>query len=457
MIEIWNTFCEDISKNKSVKEMVFEKDIVKSFLQELGWSRYKHNLKEQLGLYKGKWRPDFVFYLNNDEANKEIILELKKPEHKQRKVDIEQIEAYMKLTDCRFGLYFGEKLEVFYLMDVQGKRSAVSVTNIDWTSDNLAGTSFIKLLAFQTYDTKKLEKYCLENIEANDKIEFWKTEAGQDELYNAVISSCNLSDVMVNNLRHILKFQIQNITEVETPSSTPVESKPQTPVINGDIISEFKSFAENSVGINTTRNYIRHLKGNVSKFFAQIIDKNAESIFTINDSLELKDCISTLKANNEFIEANKKGRYYYTASLSKYLEFLESKEGVRDQTTSKSENQMTGEGILFTQEMKQAGGKCQMTYYPESKKYVVNKGSNLLDKSNESCGRGAYDLREEVKKDASLCRKDGELYTLLSDIVMPPNLSSPTGASKFCWGTSRPGPKDWQDEDGKTYPSEWWK
>lgn len=171
----------------------------------------------------------------------------------------------------------------------------------------------------------------------------------------------------------------------------------------------------------------------------------------------MKDCISTLKANNEFIEANKKDRYYYTASLSKYLEFLESKEGVRDQTTSKSENQMTGEGILFTQEMKQAGGKCQMTYYPESKKYVVNKGSNLLDTSNDSCGRGAYDLREEVKKDASLCRKDGELYTLLSDIVMPPNLSSPTGASKFCWGTSRPGPNDWQDKDGKTYPSEWWK
>jgi hypothetical protein len=262
---------------------------------------------------------------------------------------------------------------------------------------------------------------------------------------------------MVNNFRHILKFQIQNITEAETPSPTPVESKPRTPVINEDIISEFKAFAENSVGINTTRNYIRHLKGNVSKFFAKIIDKNAESIFTISNSLELKDCVATLKANNEFIEANKKDRYYYTASLSKYLEFLESKEGVRDQTTSKSENQITGEGILFTQEMKQAGGKCQMTYYPESKKYVVNKGSNLLEISYDSCGSGARNLREEVKKDASLCRKDGELYTLLSDIVMPPNLSSPTGASKFCWGTSRPGPKDWQDKDGKTYPSEWWK
>ena len=34
MKRIWNTFCEDISKNKGVKEMTFEKEIVKGFLQE---------------------------------------------------------------------------------------------------------------------------------------------------------------------------------------------------------------------------------------------------------------------------------------------------------------------------------------------------------------------------------------------------------------------------------------
>ena len=457
MIEIWNTFCEDISKNKSVKEMVFEKNIVKSFLQELGWSHYKRNLKEQLGLYKGKWRPDFVFYLNNDETNKEIILELKKPEHKQRKADIEQIEAYMKLTDCRFGLYFGEKLEVFYLMDVQGKRSAVSVTNIDWTSDNLAGSSLIKLLSFQTYDRQKLENYCRENIEANDKIEFWKTAEGQEELYDAVVKHCHLSEAMVNNLRHILKFQIQNLVDEEASSPKPVETKPATPAANDDIIDDFRTFAEESVGKNTARNYIRHLKGGVSEFFTKIIDHTAESIFSINNSSELKDCIATLKGNNEFVKANKDLRYFLTASLSKYLEFLEGREDGKVNKPNDDVVQDKGKGIVFTQEMKQARGKCQMTYYPEAKKYVVNRGSNLLDTSYNSCGRGAYDLREEVKKDATLCRRDGELYTLLRDIVMPQNLSSPTGASKFCWGTSRPGPRDWQDENGKTYPSEWWK
>ena len=115
MKQIWNTFCEDISKNKGVKEMTFEKEIVKSFLQALGWSRYDRNLEEQLGLYSRKWIPDFVFYLNNDKNAKEIILELKKPDHKQRKVDIEQIEAYMKLTDCRLGLYFRRWLRVHHI------------------------------------------------------------------------------------------------------------------------------------------------------------------------------------------------------------------------------------------------------------------------------------------------------------------------------------------------------
>ena len=33
MKQIWNTFCEDISRNRGVKEMTFEKEIVKGFLQ----------------------------------------------------------------------------------------------------------------------------------------------------------------------------------------------------------------------------------------------------------------------------------------------------------------------------------------------------------------------------------------------------------------------------------------
>lgn len=238
MKRIWNTFCEDISKNKGVKEMTFEKEIVKGFLQALGWSRYDRNLEEQYGLYSRKWIPDFVFYLNNDKNAKEIILELKKPDHKQRKVDIEQIEAYMKLTDCRFGLYFGEKLEVFYLQEKDGKRSAASVTTIDWTIDNEAGANLIELLDFKNYDRKKLEEFCLDHLYLNSFLRLWSTQRGQKYLYDGIMEHFMLSPSMASSLQSRLKFTIVDNPDAEEKPGSTVSVVPTTPQVtnsNGNI------------------------------------------------------------------------------------------------------------------------------------------------------------------------------------------------------------------------------
>ena len=231
MKRIWNTFCEDISKNKGVKEMTFEKEIVKSFLQALGWSRYDGNLVEQYGLYSRKWIPDFVFYLNNDKNAKEIILELKKPDHKQRKVDIEQIEAYMKLTDCRFGLYFGEKLEVFYLEEKDGKRSAASVTTIDWTIDNVAGTNLIELLNFKNYNREKLEEFCSDHLYLNSHLNLWKTQRGQILLYEGIMKHFALPKEMLSSLQSRLKFTIVDSPEAEEKPASPAAVIPATPQV----------------------------------------------------------------------------------------------------------------------------------------------------------------------------------------------------------------------------------
>ncbi len=238
MKRIWNTFCEDISKNKGIKEMTFEKEIVKGFLQALGWSRYDRNLEEQYGLYSRKWIPDFIFYLNNDKNAKEIILELKKPDHKQRKVDIEQIEAYMKLTDCRFGLYFGEKLEVFYLLEKEGKRSAASVTNIDWTIDNEAGENLIELLNFKSYDREKLEQFCLDNIYLNTFLRHCKHQGGHQQLYDCIMERFILPESMAGSLRSRLKFTIVDSIEVEEKpslSTTVIPATTQVPNVKGNV------------------------------------------------------------------------------------------------------------------------------------------------------------------------------------------------------------------------------
>ena len=232
MKQIWNTFCEDISKNKGVKEITFEKEIVKGFLQALGWSRYDRNLEEQYGLYNRKWIPDFVFYLNNDKNAKEIILELKKPDHKQRKVDIEQIEAYMKLTDCRFGLYFGEKLEVFYLEEKDGKRSAASVTTIDWSIDNEAGANLIELLDFKNYDRKKLEQFCLDNIYLSTFLHHCKHQGGQQQLYDCIMERFILPESMAGSLRSRLKFTIVDTPEAEEKPASPAAFISITPQVH---------------------------------------------------------------------------------------------------------------------------------------------------------------------------------------------------------------------------------
>jgi hypothetical protein len=231
MKQIWNTFCEEISKNKGVKEMAFEKEIVKGFLQALGWSRYDRNLEEQFGLYRRKWIPDFVFYLNNDKNVKEIILELKKPDHKQRKVDIEQIEAYMKLTDCRFGLYFGEKLEVFYLEEKDGKRSAASVTTIDWTIDNEAGANLIELLDFKNYNREKLEQFCLDHLYLNSFLNLWKTQRGQKHLYEGIMEYFMLPKEMLSSLQSRLKFTIVDNPETEEKPTSPAAVITTTPQV----------------------------------------------------------------------------------------------------------------------------------------------------------------------------------------------------------------------------------
>ena len=470
----WKIVCDKVSTTMDLSEMEFEKGVATLILANLGWNEFRGNIKEQYLIedHAKGYKPDFaLFPEGKDEPG--IFVELKETGHKQRSKDIKQIRTYMMLENCRFCIYFGEKMELFFIKIDGAKRSLNSVLTLDYNPKNPDGNILLDLINFDTFDEDKLLRFCEDRLAADETTAYFTSEEGRKRLFELMAKDRNLSDGAAKLLPSMLTMPerkaqgVENVSGREAPLSKPEETKTVKTIIHTDIISSFRDFAEKTVGKNTARNYIRHLKGGVSEFFSKIIDEEADSIFCVNNSSELSDCIATLKSNDQFVAANKANRYFLSASLTKYLEYLVFMEGGEVQTSPKPQNhnktkkvekgQIVGKGVLFSQEMKQAGGKCQMTYYPESKRYVVNKGSNILDISYDSCGSGARDLREKVKKDSSLCRKEGDLYTLLEDIIMPPYLSSPTGASKFCWGTSRPGPKDWQDEDGKTYPSEWWK
>ena len=113
--------------------------------------------------------------------------------------------------------------------------------------------------------------------------------------------------------------------------------------------------------------------------------------------------------------------------------------------------------IHFFQEMKSMKAKCQMDFYPLSKRYVFKAGSHILAKTWDSCKGSIAALRKKVFEDKKLSKNKGDIYTLLKDIEIPADSASPSGASRFFRGASRPGTTDWADENGKKYPSEWWK
>lgn len=328
MMAIWNTFCADVKKKKGSLEMKFEASVVRGFLHELGWSIYSKNLKEQVGIYNGKDRSDFFLHVKNHEDITLMIVELKKPEHKQKSKDIDQIERYMKVYGCRFGIYLGEKLEVFYRVPDGDNFKAASVTSIDYTPDNKDAEQLLNLIKYDQFDKEKLNQYCLDQLEVNKYIDLWQTPEGSQGIYDAIIEKFKLSSTVISKLRSILKFNVDtsNVLSKEIIVPQKKEKKSEGSSLNDNKIESFKLFAQQSVTERTAQSYVRHLKNRVRQFINQLVNPNDDSVFGYESVEELKSCLEILYNNEEFKNADKKNNRFYSASLNKYLLFMESRE-----------------------------------------------------------------------------------------------------------------------------------
>lgn len=215
MKQIWNKFCRDVQvkKAKDALEMDFEITVVKIFLSALGWSDYLQNLEEQKSVYKGKDRADFFLHTKNDNNDRQIVVELKRPEHKQKQKDIQQLERYLKSYGCRFGIYLGEKLEVFYRQPKGDDFVAISVVEIDYTPNNSTAEDLLNLIKYENYNKETFTQYCLDNLEVNKYVRHWQTKDGEEELYKAVIDTFKLPKVVSQKLQSVLKFQIIDIRD----------------------------------------------------------------------------------------------------------------------------------------------------------------------------------------------------------------------------------------------------
>lgn len=347
-MKIWNRLCEKVNKKINVSEGRFEKEIALEFLGALNWSEYYDNLKEQyqIDVHGDKWIPDFALFAKGKEEP-DIIVELKKPTHKQRSKDRRQITTYMKLVDCRFGLYFGEKLELFYLDYEPEKRVSKSVLSVDFVKNNINGKRLIDLLRFDNYDRNTLRSFCEDQLKLDDVCKFWCSNEGVDKLYSLILKHSQLPASMADSLRISLDISVSK--KIDIPEEEPDNGT--YPVCADQPTSD--------------------------------VGKDDYKVFRLREA--------------------------------------------------------------------QKGTDAQMYYYPKEHMYVIKANSKVSTNETKDCSPEASVLRKQVFADNTWSRNDGNVYTLLHDVIITPKSGLPNVPANFCTGRSTNARTAWIDEQGRNY------
>lgn len=208
---IWNNFCKSVTKAQSnnQKEMAFEKSTMIDLLSGLGWSQLRNNLVEQKPMPVGRTEvfADFVLEDANT-GKKRVVIELKRPNHNQTQDDIKQLSSYMKLSYCSYGLYIGEKIEIYYNRLNDDKEPA-RINSINYTLNNKEGIFLLKLLQYDSFDSDKWKNYCEGSIKLLQSVDYWTSENGKEELFQFILDKTKLSSDFSDRLRTLLNISVE--------------------------------------------------------------------------------------------------------------------------------------------------------------------------------------------------------------------------------------------------------
>ena len=92
-----------------------------------------------------------------------------------------------------------------------------------------------------------------------------------------------------------------------------------------------------------------------------------------------------------------------------------------------------------------------MFYYPKEQMYVIKANSKVSTNETKDCSPEASVLRKKVFADNTWSRNDGNVYTLLRDVIITPKSGLPNVPAHFCTGRSTNARTAWVDELGSTY------
>ena len=212
----WKIVCDKVSTTMDLSEMQFEKTVATLILANLGWNEFRDNIKEQYHIedHAKGYKPDFALF-PKDKTEPGIFVELKETGHKQRAKDVKQIRTYMMLTNCRFCIYFGEKMELFYIKIDGTNRSLKSVLTLDYNPKNPDGNLLLDLINFDTYSENNLIRFCEDRLSADEAISYYTSEEGRKRLFELMAQDRHLSESAARLLSSMLTMPERKVQGVE--------------------------------------------------------------------------------------------------------------------------------------------------------------------------------------------------------------------------------------------------
>ena len=99
----------------------------------------------------------------------------------------------------------------------------------------------------------------------------------------------------------------------------------------------------------------------------------------------------------------------------------------------------------------QKGVNATVLYNPDTKTYLLQKGSLIASVDGPSCPPGAKTIRDNIRNDSSLSKDDGVLIQMLVDFDITSESHLPSGPAAIITGRSTQGTTAFVDKNGKTF------
>lgn len=183
-MELWNDICQLVveQKRKNVTEEVYQA-FIENIFSDLGWSKIRREIVSQETLPIGSGNsliPDIIIKSNSRNL---FVIEIKRPSAEAVDRHEKQLISYMLQLKLKFGIYFGEVIQVFY-DNPDDSEVPMKIATIPFTPDNSNGKELLNLLKNNEYSDTAMVLYCENKLK----------KLNENEIANKIIANLTVID-----------------------------------------------------------------------------------------------------------------------------------------------------------------------------------------------------------------------------------------------------------------------